>query len=167
MPALKLPKSKRPSALGFAACKAFAEEIDRIVRALGGELVSQNGWRISGVRHLRTSWKMLTRGGMLEIDVFGSDVGTLTVFSRFANPTRAAALVPCNPHSGKWNAHLGHASEISPADAAALWRERYALRVAVRSATEGPCGMCGAKVWDVVDDLIGDGLVRTTCCQCH
>lgn len=37
----------------------------------------------------------------------GSKIINLAVFGHFADPVMAAAVVDCNPHTGKWNFHPG------------------------------------------------------------
>lgn len=124
------PKSRRPSKLAFEATRAFGELIAGLLHHRGGvEQGEGKKYELNGTSYLSREWKMVTRAGVWHVYFHGSSVGSLYVNSRFDSPEEAKALgIDCSL-VGKWNVHIGHASEVSPEQAARFWEARYLAKV--------------------------------------
>lgn len=72
-------------------------------------------------------WTLETQVGQLRITLFTIEQFALELYSRFAEPRRAAQVVGCNPSSGKWNWHPSR-NDVDE-DAQSLWIEQIQYQI--------------------------------------
>lgn len=68
----------------------------------------------------RKSFHLDTVVGNLDIHVSTDIEYCYTMFARFDDVEKAKAKFDCNPHSGKYNTHVGNTPEMTPEKAAEI-----------------------------------------------
>jgi hypothetical protein len=99
-------------------------------------------------------WTIPTDAGRLSI-AYEVDYGT--IFTRFEEPARAALVVDCNPHSGKWNFHHGRVTAQEALDSFLLQLSavrRPEAAAAERTGDRRPADLTRNELVDLVSEIV-------------
>ncbi|MEK6829793.1 MAG: hypothetical protein AABY15_06765 [Nanoarchaeota archaeon] len=91
--------------------QVFVDKVCDGLLQLGAKKVKD---KISNFR----SFELETVVGKLEINVDTDSQHCYTAFACFDNVEQAKTKFPCNPHSGKYNVHIGKTKGMTPLKAA-------------------------------------------------
>jgi hypothetical protein len=87
--------------------QAFVDKLCKALIEVGAKKVKD---RIDSHK----DFELETNVGNLEIHVDTDNVHCYTMFARFDDVEKAKDKFPCNPHSGKYNTHVGKTAGITP-----------------------------------------------------
>ena len=87
--------------------QVFVDRVCDGLLQLGAKKMKDNGSSL-------IKFELNTIVGKLDISVDTDSQHCYTVFSCFDNVEQAKTKFPCNPHSGKYNIHIGKAKGMTP-----------------------------------------------------
>lgn len=92
----------------------------RFVDSLSKKLINLGAVEVQATTDSFKSLQIDTIVGKLSIDIDKDSTHCYTMFARFDNVEEAKKKFDCNPHSGKYNTHVGNIPDMTPEKASEI-----------------------------------------------
>lgn len=90
------------------------KQSEEFVEKLYKELTKIGAKKVDDAISVFRTFELDTVVGKLEINVDTDNLHCYTMFARFKDVNKAKEKFSCNPHSGKYNTHIGNTEGLTP-----------------------------------------------------